>query len=208
MLKLKLQSSDHLMWRVNSLEKTLMLGKIEGRRRSGWQKMRWLDSITDSTNMNLSKLWEMVKDREAWYAAVHGAAKHWIWLSNWITTTTKYLMELFFFNLCMKHRAKIQPCSHLTERQIQTQGCRGMSGLMEEYQTSLRRWSPPPASDTVVRGHCPLIPIVTTQIEPTCGATLSLRSLPHPALWPQDSSSLVSPLSMVHPHSGWTFLRH
>ena len=77
MLKLKHQYFGHLMRRANSLEKTLMLGKIEGKRRRRWQKKRWLDSITDSVHMNLSKLWEIVKDREAWHAAVHGILKSW-----------------------------------------------------------------------------------------------------------------------------------
>ena len=75
MLKLKLQSSGHLMWRANSLEKTLMLGKIEGRKRRGRQKIRWLDGITNSTNMSLSKLWDIVKDREAWHAVIHRVTK-------------------------------------------------------------------------------------------------------------------------------------
>ena len=88
MLKLKLQYFHHLMWRANSPEKTLMLGKLEGKRRRGRQRIRWLDSIIYSIEMNLDKLWESVRDREAWRATIHRTAKSQTQHSGWTTTTT------------------------------------------------------------------------------------------------------------------------
>ena len=99
MLKLKLQYFGQLMWRALFLEKTQTLGKIEGRRRKGWQRMGCLDGITDSMDMSLNKLQEMVKDREAWHVAVHRVKKSWTWLSDWTTPLVDLSRSLPFKGL-------------------------------------------------------------------------------------------------------------
>ena len=98
MLKLKLQYFGHLMRRVNSLEKTLMLGGIGGKKKRGWQRMRWLDGVTDSMGISLSEFQELVMDREAWHAAIHGLTKNRIWLSDW--TELKWYGDAMLAHVC------------------------------------------------------------------------------------------------------------
>ena len=141
MLKRKLQYFDHLMWRVDSLEKTLMLGKIEVRKRRGRQRINWLDGITDSMDMSLSKLQELVMDRKAQHTAVHEVTKSLIWLSNWTEPSALTKNEPMFAILRQRNNLWLWPFKHLKHKLMLEKKKKNLESTHYKNLLFFRKWS-------------------------------------------------------------------